>query len=222
MGREVTIRPIRPEDEPLIVGISPHAFRSHRLSAIFCFPQPERAHCARALAAHLFRRLRPRDGAGGGAPRSQSTATSQIVACGRLNKLRWRAMKRKWRSWSRTHIRISGWATNCSAAWSRLRVMKSSAAFRRRCCVTMWPCRSYPSAWDSSCVVRKATDIDRCRARTLTGYEKTHIGWQSVARWHSCAATHSPIPPFDLVGIPIRARSRNDIVISITLYCEPR
>ena len=78
-GREVTIRPIRPEDEPLMAEF--HRTLSDRTVYLRYFASlslsARIAH--ERLSAHLLRRLRPRDGAGGGA-----SATPMVVAahCG--------------------------------------------------------------------------------------------------------------------------------------------
>jgi acetyltransferase len=66
-GTEVLIRPIRPEDEPLMVKF--HATLSE--PALLPPDEPVAARRARAADAHLFHRLRPRDGAGSGAAQSR-------------------------------------------------------------------------------------------------------------------------------------------------------
>ena len=64
-GNKVTIRPIRPEDEPADDRVPREAVGAQRVPALLPAAEADAAHRARAADAHLLHRLRPRDGAGG-------------------------------------------------------------------------------------------------------------------------------------------------------------
>ena len=86
-GTQVTIRPIRPEDEPLMVKF--HETLSER-SVYLRYFQPLKlgpARRARAADPHLLHRLRPRDGAGGRDREPAPAASAKILGVGRLSKL---------------------------------------------------------------------------------------------------------------------------------------
>ena len=67
-GTAVTIRPIRPEDEPLMVRFHETLSEQQRLPPLLPRDEAEPARRPRAADADLLHRLRPRDGAGGRPP----------------------------------------------------------------------------------------------------------------------------------------------------------
>ena len=79
-GADVTIRPIRPEDEPVMVKF--HETLSERSVYLryFHLMNLEPARRPRAADAHLLHRLRPRNGAGGRAAATRRPASARSSA----------------------------------------------------------------------------------------------------------------------------------------------
>ncbi len=63
-GKEIVIRPIRPEDEPAVVKIPRDSIRADRLHALPAGVEAQPARGSRASDPHLFQRLRSGDGSG--------------------------------------------------------------------------------------------------------------------------------------------------------------
>ena len=86
-GLTVTIRPIRPEDEPLMVRFHEKLSEDTVYLRYFQTLKLSRRDRPRAADPDLLHRLRPRDGAGGRAPRTRETGDHEIIAMGRLSRL---------------------------------------------------------------------------------------------------------------------------------------
>ncbi len=128
-GRRATapsflIRPIRPEDEPLMVALPRRAHRATRSTrATSSYLGLSAANGPRAADARLLQRLRPRDRARRRARRPRRDR--RIVAVGRLSRDH-AARAPSSRSSSATHGRVGGWARSCCAGWSRSAATRAS------------------------------------------------------------------------------------------------
>ena len=86
-GTEFLIRPIRPEDEAMMVGFHRTLSEDTVYARYFAQLGLDAADRARAADADVLHRLRARAGAGRGAP-GRDGQDAQIVAVGRLSKIR--------------------------------------------------------------------------------------------------------------------------------------
>jgi acetyltransferase len=89
-GSEFTIRPIRPEDEPLLVQFHKAPDRGDGLLALLPGARPVGAHGPRAADARLLQRLRPRDRARRRGGRRRWRRPTILAAIARLSKDHWR------------------------------------------------------------------------------------------------------------------------------------
>ena len=81
-GLPVMIRPIRPEDEPLVVRFHEKLSEEFRLPALLPVLEAEPARCPRAADPGLLRRFQPRDGTGGRFSRTPRAGKTRSLLSG--------------------------------------------------------------------------------------------------------------------------------------------
>lgn len=148
-GTQVTIWPIRSEDEPLMVKF--HATLSDRTVYLRYFTSmslARRTDHERLL--HICHANYEREMVLVADYRNPHTGEQHILAVGRLNKLKAQG-EGKLPFWFPTNTSIKAWEPNCCAASSRSQGRKKCTGLWRRCCATISPSKAFSRGWASVC-----------------------------------------------------------------------